>query len=544
MITRTAATASKSILLPSLEFRLHRATHDAVRSYLCRKHPQLFYYPLLSSHDRLVTKLGMNGGSLFEPPVVNPKHSSNGGIGAGSATVVDSRPGFNDTAVCMASHYNDTHSAMRDEDYTALLPSASLSSSRRSLPLHRVIDELATINGFQKTTIENDNVALAEGVVASQNPRWMKNHIVYSRPTHSPVESDHSILLLKPATTANTTVANNNHKSLSNRKAIPSFHPPFFQEDFTLYRILENRLETFLNRKKEHWKEILDNNPVTNAIGIIQKQLLTNNNNIKNLWKDSAKQQLTERDNMENQNLEEIKKSTHIDDGSNSSSTTTEDLLVISQHAKIVLYEHISPSFRLLALPPILTYSTSINGKKTLVPRMPYRLQHNGASTILYASFVTFGAIPLAYRSIRYAMDYPAMVEMLTASFIGTFAYSLWYSRKAARTRQRLCVEKAIGSRVVARESAVIGTLVDGAVDVVTEAVLKEYFDALRGKKRRLNGADSDEIMAVEHLVDMELHPVKIAEELGLLVSSSNNEKDEFTAIGLDEAVKALQKTN
>ena len=325
-----------------------------------------------------------------------------------------------------------------------------------------LLDKLAVLNGFSKVSKIHCPVSLAEGVIAVQNTRILDEFTIYSRP--SIVENDSS------------TESKNNSLLVQEHFESRVYLPPFREDDFTMYRTLENRLDTYLNNKKESWMECVKTNPI-----FITYQKLMVGMMPQTLKGDSQSA-------LELPDAEQLRDSFHTDP--NSTDSENEIDVVVLYQAKIVVLEKVLPSYLLLALPPILL-------KK---PRLPYKLKHNTASTIIYVSLVTFGAVPLAYRSIKYALDYPAMVELLLASFFGTLAYSIWYSRYGARVRQQLSIERALGSRIIARDNAALAFLVEGAVKNVSQFILQERSDHVP--------------LTLEVLNEMGFDPASIAREI------------------------------
>ncbi len=466
------AVAQKSLLFSSLQFRLHCATHDAVRSYLRQTRPELFHFPLVS---RSTSGDGAGMIAIIEretETLLDRKHSHLNDQNFPGATENDSRNiGASTDAGIGALHH---------ESIPSLPETRTLPQQINPLPLHRIIHDLSKINGFEKVQIENKYVALAEGVVAAQSPRWEKSYTLFSRPASKRRSLDAEAFSQKGYAIKSTNASKN-----SGADGSLSSHPSFSEEDFTIYRVLENKLEKYLNERMFKWKTFLDNNPVMKTFHAFQYYF----ERCSPWTKQRPKIKSIVPPDQTQQTHKEISRN-HTDQDQ------TEDLLILSQHSRLTYLRDVPLSYRLLTLPPIITFSTSsLQRTSKLVSHPPYRLKHNLASSILYASFVVFGALPLAYRSIRYALDYPAMVEVLTASFIGTVAYSLWYSRSSARMRQQLCVEKAVSSRVCGRgNDVVLGFLVEGAVNAVVDAVLWEYFERLEGQKDR-----SSDMATVDH---------------------------------------------
>ena len=123
----------------------------------------------------------------------------------------------------------------------------------------------------------------------------------------------------------------------------------------------------------------------------------------------------------------------------------------------VTLYRHMTPSTRILALPDY------------------YVLRHSSASTLVAVSLVVFGALPLAYRSYVFSIDYDWLVGSgtIAASVIATITYGILSARWRARTSQSKTLHEGLGARVGARDEAALLLLKDGAIRSVTKAVLE-----------------------------------------------------------------------
>lgn len=360
---------------PTPSLLLYRTTHDAVRTYLSQKHPQLFSVPAMQNVASYVMS------------------STRRSAGDGSAK-----------------------------------------SSETALKT------LAALNGYTKVSKIQCPVSLAEGVQAVQRGKLMERYTVYSRECRRD----------PPPPTPKPVITSISAETYNNIKLQP-YLPPFREEDFTLYRDLENRLDSYLNNKKEALFTYVRGNLFVKLMQKIATQIMPPKTESES---DSSIESLSD---------EEQSDVLCAESNSQVSLEQYEDIL-ISYQGNLVALEQVPPEYRLLALPPIMTRNS----------QLPYKLKHNTASTIIYVSFATFVALPLAYRSVKYALDYPALVEALLASFFGTLAYSVWYSRYGARVRQQLSIEKAVGSRIVARNDAAMSLLVEGALTNITHLVLAE----------------------------------------------------------------------
>ena len=147
---------------------------------------------------------------------------------------------YNPFRATMNSHRSITHGALRkilSEKYPELfcieILQKSLSTKHNGNKMRDVLDKLATLNGFTKLSKIQCPIPLAEGVVAVQRGQLMNRYTVYSRTTN---------IRTHPELTSSSDIFN-------------SMFPPFREEDFTLYRNLESRLDAYLNRKKEAWMD-------------------------------------------------------------------------------------------------------------------------------------------------------------------------------------------------------------------------------------------------------------------------------------------------
>jgi len=343
----------------------------------------------------------------------------------------------------------------------------------------RTLTVLANINGYKPMHIDEKHhgrVQLAEGVIADAHKKVNEETTIFARPSkRRRGRTDESAPVTKE-------------------------HPPFLEEDFTLYRIMEQSVEEWFNRMEngvQEWyrgkvdraKRALDRayTPVSNLIARNSRLTTGDDANVKN--------------DIDPQHADE-----NNDETTTSCLTTVavdnEDILVLSKKDnRSLLLEDVPPQYRLLVLPESSSFQ-------------PYNLRHGRSGTVIYTGLVLFGAVPLTYRSLKYAMDYaeyPAIANTMIASMVLSISYSLWASYFSARTRQLLAVSSAVSSRIVARDDATEVQLVDEACGVLADAVMYEYFS-------REGIGRQDE---TKKLAEMPLHdgldPVEIAIDLGLL---------------------------
>jgi len=122
------------------------------------------------------------------------------------------------------------------------------------------------------------------------------------------------------------------------------------------------------------------------------------------------------------------------------------------------LYRRMTRSTRILALPDY------------------YVLRHSSASTLVSVSLIVFGALPMAYRSYVFTIDYEWLIDssVIASSVIATVLYYSYAARWKARTSQSNTVAKALCARVYARDDAALLALREGAVRSVTGSGLRE----------------------------------------------------------------------
>lgn len=357
----------------------------------------------------------------------------------------------------------------------------------------KTLHTLAEINGYQPVRIDkgHQRVQLAEGVVADAHKAVNKELAVFARPARRRRE---------PAA----------------RKA----HPSFLEEDFTLYRIMERRVEGLFDRweneargwcegKMDTAKRVVDRayTPVSNFIAR-NKSVGSPDAG------DDIEQQVDGKQN-------EVSSLT-------TPSSNNEDILVLSKRdGRSLLLEDVPQKYRLLILPKTHSFQ-------------PYALRHGRSGTVIYAGLVLFGAVPLTYRSVKYALDYveyPIIANTMIASMALSISYSLWASRYSARTRQSLVVSSAVSSRIVARDDAITGQLLDEACNSFTESVMNEYFSRLDENIRSIRSRESASNVVKRACG---LDPVSAAFDLGLLRGKNASDPD-LIAVDFDTATSELR---
>jgi hypothetical protein len=313
--------------------------------------------------------------------------------------------------------------------------------------------------------------------------------------------------------------------------------PALIPEDIKLYRILENQVEEFTRSKYEAVKAWLSSKAVLPRPATSLAEQLSMVGTLGGTV-DPAKNGLPKDD------LKELLE-TKLGDGKKYTKDGTpplENLLVVSRE-EIFLLTHMTQSNRILALP------NHVYGHKT-------------ASTLIAVSLVVFGALPVAYRSLTFALEYPGWSQVMAASVIGTVSYGIWSSRSMAVTRQSHHVSKAVSSRIFARNDAVLWGLQQGAVQRLSKAIMTLYCYyyqlAPQQEDKNKNSPPDEKVQLIEpstaaiddvltpSLPSMSLlDPLVLAIQLKLIVQNptQNGGKQETTylSISLDDALMHIQ---
>jgi hypothetical protein len=338
---------------------------------------------------------------------------------------------------------------------------------------------LAALNGYEVVPVPKmeETIPLAEGLLAKPN--------FYSRIRK--VADEKFVLLAQPM----DDYAQPDYKKKER-------DPELVEEDTTIYRILENRVDQYLNsiyNALGKWLSTRIQRPLESLVG-----------------RAGFKTAIQEPPDDPNEN-----NSLPIPQNDTSQK---ENLLVIGSK-EIVLISNMEPSLRLLAL--------------------PHTLRHKSASTLISVSLVVFGALPLAYRSLNFALSYPGLSEGIAASVVGTVSYGIWSSRDMARTRQSQIISNAISHRIYARDDAVLWVLQEGAIRRVSKAVLALYFHYYHvrddNKKNTIKKATVELPPLPRTLID----PLNLAVELGLIEQTKNGNETYWAAISLEDASARLK---
>ena len=383
------------------------------------------------------------------------------------------RGNFRDTLEVAVRKY------LRSHCDNAFLP---LSATSRERPWRdpTTIEALAALNGFRSLpsvmaplSIEGAYVELGEGVVAVPIKTVDKDYILFSRP------SGHE---------------GTNHS-----------HHPFVEEDFTAYHLLETTVEN----KLIAWEESIYRKKLA-FIARARHPIQTAYETIYTPAKEMVKSWLGENGiKLDNAGME-VKRGGKDDISSapmTKKNLKTEDVLIMSPDGGILLVQDVPPLQRLLVLP---RSHSNVEGKARRSDIFsPYRLGHQRAGAIIYASLVVFGAVPLTYRSLQYALDYPALTNVVAVSVVGIVSYGLWASRASAQTRQSAAVMGALNSRILGRDEAVLIHLREAAVAAITDTVMAEYLAWLEQNKEA--GKETFDFISIP------FYPTDIAVELGIL---------------------------
>ncbi|KAG7364275.1 hypothetical protein IV203_037477 [Nitzschia inconspicua] len=398
-------------------------------------------------------------------------------------------------------------------------PQSDPSTPKTEFTISPIGKKLLALNGFEPVPLpkSKDLLDLAEGVIVTPAlPKELKQYQLFSQP-------------IQETEPASDGAHNNNDRtsSLSEKKRQRQY-PVFLEDDFTLYRILENQAALFLDHQYNAYRKFFENyidGPSKKIAAQIEASGLLN------VFFDQppATFKVVEPE----KGFEPIEAIRHLNSSSGKVllNEPKENLLVMSHdNDEVVLYEYMTPSVRITAL--------------------PHDMNHSSASSMVHVSLVVFGALPLAYRSYNFALNYPGLSQTIAASVAFTITYGIWSHRVAAQTNQSRVVANALLHRVQARGDAVVFVLQEGAVRRLTQAVLHEYH------QRWING-DSKEAKSVGISLSPQMiplscdgkldiiKPIEMAFQLGLLVPKSSEDEfedqSELAPVSLDQALASIQ---
>ena len=303
------------------------------------------------------------------------------------------------------------------------------------------LETLTRLAGFSKTTAPSTVLALAEGVVAKPN----KNNTAQEEYQLYNLSHKHVLSL--------------SSSSLSSSSWLPkrrsSSPPALIPADITLYRILENRAEQWLQRRQQAMQTWIQQR-ITQPARRIQQQVSNATTGIINTATDSDMQ--SNQAAPTSLNLQRAAASTTLSNNSANDDDSNKHVVLRVQLSTgdLALFTHIQ-----------------VPQHTTLL--LPYTLGHKPASTLIQVSFVVFGALPLVYRSVQFMYAYPLLQHGIVASVVATVAYGIWSSRVAARTNQALAVITALQPRTVAQHGAAWLVLQAAASQRLVQVLLEEW---------------------------------------------------------------------
>ncbi|KAL3925789.1 MAG: hypothetical protein SGILL_000170 [Bacillariaceae sp.] len=415
---------------------------------------------------------------------------------------------------------------------TASLSKKSTSSSPSRLPstaskrkLSSAGKTLLALNGFDSVPLpkSQDVLDLAEGVVIKPAPpKEIKSYALYAQPEALEQHED------------------DDRGRPKDPERGKREYPVFIEADHTLYRVVENQAAVFLDHQystmRTFFKVYIDE-PSKRVAERVESSALYNLlvDQPKPAQEPEPSKPTQATDKPEDDDDDEIDDaddlirhltpSTSLQPGEEHESL--EGLLVMSyEKDELTIYERMQTSTRIAALPNTMS--------------------HNSASTLVHVSLVVFGALPLAYRSYIFALNY-GYAQSIAASVGLTIAYGIWSHRVSAKTNQSRVVNNALLKRVLARDDAVVSVLQEGAVTKLTRAILQEYYQQ-RSKSGNIdemliNGYFPETGRPVSSLEEIHLiNPGELAMKLGLLVSNKSKDGAEgfADAVPLDDALISL----
>eukprot|EP00546_Thalassionema_frauenfeldii_P010322 CAMPEP_0178910242 /NCGR_PEP_ID=MMETSP0786-20121207/8988_1 /TAXON_ID=186022 /ORGANISM="Thalassionema frauenfeldii, Strain CCMP 1798" /LENGTH=487 /DNA_ID=CAMNT_0020582471 /DNA_START=195 /DNA_END=1658 /DNA_ORIENTATION=+ len=382
-----------------------------------------------------------------------------------------------------------------DEDYR-----------NKKSPKNLISDQLQTLvelNGFDRVSLPDvtDSIRLAEGVMAE--PIFYHSRLLDERQQQFVLFSQVMDKYSQPQ----------NDKKKNKEKKKNKALPKFVGDDIKIYRRLEKQVDQFLQVRY---------NEVKYRYNVLKAKY----HEIEEWIDKNIIKKKPDACHLRNKLVQEVETSQLSPPVILSKNKNTlENLLVLSNcgddddEHDLLLISHMEPSRRLLAL--------------------PHRLKLNPASTIISVSLVVFGALPLAYRSINFAMEYysyPFLSEAMALSVAGTVGYGIWSSRDASRTRQAQAVGNAMNHRIYARGEAVLWVLQEGAVRRLAKAVLALYY-------HHSNNENGNTAFIVDQQGPIDLpqigdNPLDVAIELGLFERTSSGD---YSCVDIDKVSSLLK---
>jgi hypothetical protein len=406
---------------------------------------------------------------------------------------------------------------------TSTSSQASPSPPKIAHTLSAAAKTLMALNGFEQVPLpkSKDVLDLAEGVIVTPAPpKEFKQYLLFSQPAQQE----------KVPSSGDSTNKTKSSKTTNDKNKRRREYPVFLEEDFTIYRILENQAAIFLDHQYNAYRKFVEqyiDGPSKKLAAQIEASGLLH------VFLDLPPEKpKSKRPEIRDDPVETIR---HLNPspapGRVKRKEPLENLLVMSyDNDDVVLYEQMSPSVRITTLPHIM--------------------RHSSASTMVHVSLVVFGALPLAYRSYNFALNYPGLSQTIAASVAFTITYGIWSHRVAAQTNQSRVVANALLHRVHARDDAVVFALQEGAVRHVTGAVLYEYYQRWidnGSREARLVGSSlTPKLRAINYNGEVDLiKPDEFAIKLGFLVPNKHSDVNNLngsscTPVSLDQALAAL----
>ena len=324
------------------------------------------------------------------------------------------------------------------------------------------------------------------------------------------------------------------------------------QQDTTLYRLVENHIEQYIQNKYKSIRMWYSKSRIAVAleylgIGVSASEVPSTTSTAL----EASKTNRNEAESFDKQRIykNDTQTSEPNEDAEAEEEDAEEQLLLMDMNSmSLEWFTHISPKHRLLAC--------------------NHTYHHKFASSVIHVSLVVFGAIPLAYRSFIFVWDYPGLSEIVATSVISTVVYGIWSSRSITANRQQQIVTTGISKRIIARDHIIIYTLQQNSIQLLTNNMLELYYlhyypdySTTKGSNHHNNVADVAAAMKTDDtsskIGGFFLDPLDVAIELGLInkkvtskddavgtsTSKNNNTNNtEYVSVPLQDVLSRLQK--
>ena len=345
--------------------------------------------------------------------------------------------------------------------------------------------KLLELAGFRKVPLPHPNtdfVPLAEGVMALPKlPRKRRVAALYPRRpqqrSSTPYKKhDSPKHTFSASSTVATTTSTESLEIYVRSEPDSSYdddkqkYTSLVEPDLTIYRILEERVDASLRQRHQSlqnwWHGILQHplrtlrqfrQAMQQAIGIMptSTSVASEDKNDETITTTESKQLISSSEKeTRNNELESI-------------------ILVDHEQQQTTWISPMDPSHRLLAL--------------------PIQLSHKTASTLISVSLVVFGALPVTYRSIQFALAYPLAARAMAASVFCTILYGIYSARASARTNQARLIAQGLQERIQARNDAVVLLLEQEAMGRVAERIARRR-EAMHNSNERHPEWNTEEI--------------------------------------------------